>query len=81
MLVSARKAAQGDGISRTMFNNDNKERNMPDNKQDPQNSVEEQIRSLRQKAESGELGDEVLEDVAGGTASPHTDGVIHVDNP
>ena len=39
-------------------------------------SVEEQIQSLRKKAEEGALGDE-LQDVAGG----HTDGIIHVDNP
>jgi hypothetical protein len=39
--------------------------------------VEDRIASLRQKAENGELGDDLLEDVAGG----HTDGVIHVDSP
>jgi hypothetical protein len=54
---------------------------MSEKKQEPKDSVKdsvkEQIRALRQKADAGELGDEVLESVAGG----HTDGIIHVDNP
>jgi hypothetical protein len=50
---------------------------MPENTKDSKGSIEDQIRSLRQKAETGELGDEVLEDVAGG----HVDGVVHVDSP
>jgi hypothetical protein len=54
-----------------------KEKAMPENTKDPKGSIDDQIRSLRKKAETGELGDEVLEDVAGG----HTDGVLHVDNP
>jgi hypothetical protein len=53
---------------------------MPDNDQDSQKSVEEQIRSLRQMAESGELGDKVLEAVAGGTAQ-HSEITIHIDGP
>jgi hypothetical protein len=53
---------------------------MPDNNQDSQNSVEEQIRSLRQRAESGELGDEVLGAVAGGTPT-HSETTIHVEDP
>jgi hypothetical protein len=72
-----------------LFNND-KEKNMADNKQEfPNlNSVEEQIRSLRQQAESGELGEE-LEGVSGGLAksgdhidgTAHIDGTVHVDGP
>jgi hypothetical protein len=53
---------------------------MPDINQDSQSSVEEQIRSLRQMAESGELGDEVLEAVAGGMTT-HIEDPYHIDNP
>ena len=38
-------------------------------------SVSQRIDSLRKKASEGELGDELLEEVAGG----HTDGVTHTD--
>jgi hypothetical protein len=59
---------------------------MPNNKEKSQSSVEEKIRSLRQRAESGELGDEVLEAVAGGTVKHiedpvHIDGTEHIDGP
>jgi len=42
----------------------------------------ERIDSLRRKAEDGELGQDLLEDVSGGTfnqPSIHTDGVAHTD--
>jgi hypothetical protein len=55
--------------------------------------VAQQIDSLRQKAAEGELGDELLEEVAGGAMHTngdihtngwrdgiHTDGVIHTDS-
>ena len=46
-------------------------------------SVSERIDSLRKKASDGELGDEVLEDVAGGHTDSvtHTDGTTHTDGP
>lgn len=69
-----------------MFNND-KEKNMADHKDDILNltSVEEQIRTLRERAESGELGEE-LDGVSGGSAqhidgTAHIDGTVHVDGP
>lgn len=42
-------------------------------------SVSERIDSLREKAENGELGDEFLEEVSGGTLPCHTDGITHTD--
>jgi hypothetical protein len=44
-------------------------------------SVAQRIDQLRQQAQNGELGDEFLEEVAGGNQfaqiAPHTNGTIH----
>jgi len=41
----------------------------------------ERINYLRQKAEEGELGHGLLEEVSGGTSEIHTQDIFHTDSP